>query len=69
MPLYSFVCEDCGQRFDRHLPFSQADERQTCPKGHAHVHRELAVPTIVFRGSGFYVTDHPKAVHSAEKNG
>ncbi len=67
MPLYSFVCEDCGQRFDRRLPFSQADEQQVCPKGHRHVHRELAVPAIVFRGNGFYVTDHPKTAPSGEK--
>lgn len=60
MPLYSFVCEECGQRFDKRLPFSQAEERPVCPNGHPQVRRELALPTIVFKGSGFYATDHRK---------
>ncbi len=31
MPMYNFVCRDCGQTFDVKLRMSQAGDPQTCP--------------------------------------
>ncbi len=31
MPMYSFVCRECGQPFDKKLPMSQSGETQACP--------------------------------------
>jgi len=60
MPLYSFVCTVCGVHFDERRSFADADDPATCPNGHKNVHRQFSVPTIVFKGSGWYSTDHPK---------
>lgn len=31
MPLYEFVCAECGNSFEKMLRFSQADEAPKCP--------------------------------------
>lgn len=31
MPLYEYVCPDCGQEFEKRMSFSQASERPSCP--------------------------------------
>jgi len=58
MPTYTFRCETCGVVFDKFLSFHDDQSRVTCPNGHATVHRVFRPPAVVFKGSGFYVTDH-----------
>ena len=60
MPHYTFRCEECGLVFDRYLSFQDSLENITCPQGHRQVIRLYRPPAIVFKGSGFYVTDHRK---------
>jgi putative FmdB family regulatory protein len=31
MPLYEYVCPDCGQEFEKRMSFSQASETPACP--------------------------------------
>jgi len=31
MPIYEYLCNDCGDRFELLRPFSRADEAGTCP--------------------------------------
>ena len=59
MPIYEYACEVCGERFEVRQPFNSAGEVR-CPAGHGPVHRVFSPPVIVFKGSGFYVTDHRK---------
>lgn len=60
MPVYRFVCQDCGVSFERRLPVADIHQHQTCPSGHANTRRVFSVPAVVFKGSGFYSTDHRK---------
>ncbi len=60
MPEYSYICQQCGKRFNIHLPLNADHEHVTCPDGHAQTRRVYAAPRITFKGSGFYVTDHKK---------
>jgi putative FmdB family regulatory protein len=59
MPLYEFSCSTCGAKFEKRFPLSteQADVR--CPSGHRKVRRIYAAAPVIFKGRGFYVTDHP----------
>lgn len=61
MPIYAYRCESCGVQFDRHQKFS--DEPLTvCPECEEPALRKLIQPVgIVFKGSGFYVTDNRSA--------
>jgi len=60
MPNYEYECESCGIRFERMQHFHDAPLKD-CPECGGCVHRVLHPVGIVFKGSGFYVTDHNKS--------
>jgi putative FmdB family regulatory protein len=57
MPLYEYECEACGIRFERRQSFSE-NPVNICPECGGNVHRLIQPVGIVFKGSGFYVTDN-----------
>jgi len=57
MPLYEYQCEDCGVRFERRQHMND-DPVQVCPECGGNVHRLVQPVGIIFKGSGFYVTDN-----------
>ena len=61
MPLYEYECEACGQRFEVIRKFSDPplDVCKQCERG--PIRRLPSSPAIQFKGSGFYITDYPKA--------
>jgi putative FmdB family regulatory protein len=65
MPTYNYECHTCGAEFNRRLHYNDDPARVECPNGHDRVRRVYAAPPVVFKGSGFYVTDsrpaEPKA--------
>ncbi|HLI08436.1 MAG TPA: FmdB family zinc ribbon protein [Ktedonobacteraceae bacterium] len=70
MPTYEYVCHDCNNRFEKWQKMSEAP-LTTCPTCGGHIRRVFYPAGIVFKGSGFYKTDHPGAsrhVHSEEKS-
>ncbi|MBN1260607.1 MAG: zinc ribbon domain-containing protein [Anaerolineae bacterium] len=56
MPLYEYMCQACGLRFERRQHFSDEPVR-TCPECSGEVVRLIQPAGIIFKGSGFYVTD------------
>jgi putative FmdB family regulatory protein len=57
MPIYEYVCGECGSHFDLLQKWGDAGPG-SCPNGHRDIHRLLSQPAIIFKGSGFYVTDN-----------
>jgi len=57
MPLYEYVCESCGYRFEVIQRFSD-EPLKVCPKCGGKAHRVISAPAIHFKGSGWYVTDY-----------
>jgi putative FmdB family regulatory protein len=57
MPIYQYRCESCGVNFERNQSFSDEPLRR-CPECDGHVHRVIQPVGIIFKGSGFYVTDN-----------
>jgi putative FmdB family regulatory protein len=57
MPVFEYECDVCGKRFELRRHYGDPHP-STCPDGHESVHRVFAPPTIIFKGSGFYVTDN-----------
>jgi len=66
MPTYEYACEKCGQNFEAFQSMRDEPFRE-CPKdlcrlkkwGHGKVKRLLGAGAgILFRGSGFYITDY-----------
>jgi putative FmdB family regulatory protein len=57
MPIYEYECLTCGVTFEKRQSFSD-ELKAACPNGHPETRRLLSAPAIVFKGSGFYVTDN-----------
>jgi len=57
MPLYEYECENCGVRFERRQHMED-EPIEVCPECGGHVHRLIQPVGIIFKGSGFYVTDN-----------
>jgi putative FmdB family regulatory protein len=58
MPIYTYRCENCGVRFEQTQKFADAPLTR-CPECRKNTLRKVYTPVgIVFKGSGFYSTDH-----------
>src|SRR5258707_14401619 len=55
MPVYTYECEN-GHRFEARQSFNDAP-LDVCPTCGAKIHRVIQPVGVVFKGSGFYVTD------------
>ncbi len=60
MPLYEYECEQCGTRFERIQSIRDEPVRQ-CPECSGAVHKVLHAAGIIFKGSGWYITDSRKS--------
>lgn len=59
MPTYEYSCMDCSHVYDKREGFD-APALQECPVCDGTARRVLHAASIVFKGSGFYVTDSRK---------
>ncbi len=67
MPAYVYKCKSCEYTYEKRKKFS--DEHDTdCPECGKAVRRVINSVGVVFKGSGFYVTDS-RANNSAAPNG
>jgi putative FmdB family regulatory protein len=57
MPIYEYECQACRHRFERLQHFSD-EPVKVCPDCGASVQRVIQPVGIIFKGSGFYVTDN-----------
>ena len=58
MPTYTYRCENCGVQFEKQQHFNDPPLTK-CPECNKKALRKVYMPVgIVFKGSGFYATDH-----------
>jgi putative FmdB family regulatory protein len=61
MPVYTYRCDNCGVQFERHQSFTDTPLK-TCPECRKKALKKVITPTkVIFKGSGFYATDHKSA--------
>ncbi len=65
MPIYEYQCEKCGAVTDIRHGFKETNE-EPCPACGGLLIRRFNPAGIVFKGSGFYVTDSRKSGGSSE---
>jgi putative FmdB family regulatory protein len=76
MPTYEYECNLCHHRFDKRQGFND-EPIASCPKCKGLSQRIFHAVPVVFKGSGFYCTDHghggrydsPKTDKDADKKG
>ena len=64
MPTYEYRCPECQNHYETREGFD-APSVQACPRCGGRAKRVIYAPPIVFKGSGFYVTDSRKSGDSA----
>ncbi len=67
MPLYAYRCTN-GHEFEVRQRFSD-DPVEVCPQCGAEVRRVITQVGVVFKGSGFYVTDNRNGKVAGKANG
>ena len=67
MPVYTYRCDSCGVQFERHQSFQDAPLK-TCPECRKKSLKKIITPSrVIFKGSGFYATDHRSASGSSSR--
>jgi putative FmdB family regulatory protein len=56
VPIYEYQCDTCGLRFERRQHMND-EPLKDCPECEGHVHRVIQPVGVIFKGSGFYITD------------
>lgn len=59
MPTYVYGCDACGHRFEKFQKFSDEPVR-VCPECGNSVRRIFQPAGIVFKGSGWHITDYKR---------
>ncbi len=73
MPIYEYLCQSCGRRFEVKQKLSDPPISCCVHCGMA-VTKVISPPAIMFKGSGWYVTDYsnklkpPGQAESSEKS-
>ncbi|MDP7035698.1 MAG: zinc ribbon domain-containing protein [Planctomycetota bacterium] len=61
MPTYDYRCNECSHEFEAFQRISE-EPLQTCPECEGNVKRLIGAGAgLIFKGSGFYITDYRKA--------
>jgi putative FmdB family regulatory protein len=56
MPTYEYACRDCGRNIEVVQSFTD-DPLETCPHCGGRLRKVFSAAGIIFKGSGYYVTD------------
>ena len=57
MPIYEYVCQSCAHRFEIKQSIKD-DPIKTCLRCGQEVTKLISSPAIMFKGSGWYITDY-----------
>ena len=67
MPTYVYACDSCGNQFEKVQSFKD-DPVRVCPCGEEGSVRRVFQPVgVVFKGSGWYITDSRKTETASVK--
>ena len=66
MPFYEYECNDCSSQFEMRCGFDESE--MPCPQCQGKARRIFSAVPIIFKGSGFYVTDSRKNGSTPEQS-
>ena len=68
MPIYEYQCESCGYQFEVKQSIKDAP-LSTCERCGKSLRRLISSPGIMFKGSGWYVTDYSNKLKPPSEGG
>jgi len=63
LPIYEYECTHCSNRFEQRQRFEE-EPVAICPVCSGKARRVIHSVPIVFKGSGFYCTDHGRTLRN-----
>ena len=66
MPIYEYLCPDCGCKFEELRPHSRAEEDASCPRCHKSAKRKMSAFRPSFKKS---ISDYTAMAESMAKSG
>ena len=67
MPIYEYLCDHCGHRFEKIQKVSDPPCKK-CPNCGSSLRKLISSAAIQFKGSGFYITDYPRKTGSSQQD-
>jgi len=70
MPTYEYICNECSERFENFQSMSSKPltKRPNCERKDCNVTRVISGGSgLIFKGSGFYLTDYKNDRSKADK--
>ncbi len=68
MPIYEYACDTCGHQFEVQQKFSDPHVKD-CLECGKPVRKLISAPGIVFKGTGWYVTDYSNKLKDPKAGG
>jgi putative FmdB family regulatory protein len=68
MPLFEYLCESCGRTLEAIQGVGEPP-LSLCDRCGGPLKKLLSAPAVQFKGTGWHVSDYPKAGASAPKTG
>lgn len=68
MPVYVYRCDQCESQFEKRQSFSDAPLTD-CERCHGALRKVFSPAAIIYKGSGFYSTDHNGKSGGSDRNG
>jgi putative FmdB family regulatory protein len=63
MPLFEYRCNDCKGKFEIFTMSNKKIDTECTLCGSNRTHKIISPAGIIFKGSGFYITDSKKSSH------
>ena len=68
MPIYGYVCRQCGHQFEVLQGINDAPLK-SCPECMGPLQKQLYPVGVIFKGSGFYTTDYKAGARASGSDG
>jgi putative FmdB family regulatory protein len=69
MPTYQYKCSSCEYIFEQFSSISSYNKELECPVCQSISHLTITGGTgLIFKGSGFYITDYQKKINKSNGN-
>lgn len=65
MPIYEYECQECGERFEKMQPVTAEPLTECVNCGKGPIRRVFHPVGVIFKGSGWYITDSRKSAPSS----
>jgi len=68
MPIYEYKCKECGHSFEIIQKVDEAP-KAVCSECNGELYKVISTSGLIFKGSGWYITDYSNKLKETKKVG